>query len=302
LEFGVHLPEIQHYMQKFLFLTLCFFTTTLLTAQPENWQRTEGNLEGFTIGSKWYTFVTDANLRSGPSTTASVITKLPIGALVTVDAVSTDSLTLRGVRLPWLQVSATGADGKLAKGFIWGGFMALASINTPADAYPQPGILYLTGVSAYNEAKHEITVQVRIAKDQKELSKVEFTTQGDLSYYPTFEVNFEPLSKVKAVIEVNYYYPACGYASGDNMLFWLDNNTLVKVLETSSVSEGGVFYENQESILPSQRGGIGDHVIVTRDFSQFIEKGNDYVRSKQEYSITLYKWNGLKLVKTKELK
>lgn len=279
-------------------LALFYLTFSVFAQDVDEWQRADGSLEGFTVGSKWYTFVTDANVRSGPSTTASVVGKLPIGTQITVEEVSTETLVQRGVKLPWLKVNTP-----IGKGYVWGGFMALASIQTPAgDGYPNAGTLYLTGVSAYDETKHEIMVQVRVAKDGKELAKSEFSTTGDLSYYPSFEVTFEPFTNVKATLSVNYYYPACGYASGNNLLFWTSNNTLTKVLETSSVSEGGVFYSSEEWILPTQRGGIGDHILVTKDDSEFKEKGDDYVRTKQTFSIVVHKWNGTKLIKVREMK
>ncbi len=291
-------------MKKLFFFILLLSICSLVSAQEnyDAWQKAEGTLEGVTVGSSWFTYVSDANLRSGPSTTADAVAKLPIATKVIIDAISTDSLTLRGVRMPWLLVHCE-VNGTTQKGYVWGGFMALASIQTPnEDGMPNAGVIYLTGVSAYDENKHEIMVQIRAAKNNQMISKIEFTTVGDLSYYPNFEVGFEPLKNVEAVLTVNYYYPACGYPSGNNLVFLLKDNTMVKVLETSSVSEGGVFYSAEEYILPSQRGGIGDHIIVTHDLSTFEEKGNDYVRSKQEYKIILHKWNGAKLVKMKEIK
>jgi hypothetical protein len=290
------------FMRITLIALVAIFTSFIAQSQdvadPNAWMRAEGTLEGFAVGAQYYTFVSDANLREKSNTQAKVVTKLPIGTAVTVDAVTTDSFEQRGVKLPWIKVSCTPNGGARVSGYVWGGFMALASIHTPDDEYmPNRGVKYFTGVTAYNEAKHEITVQVRAAEKGKELSKVEFTTNGDLSYYPSFEVSFEPMNKVKAVLSVNYYYPACGYPSGNNLLFWTEANQLVKVLETQSVSEGGVFYSNEEFILPTQRGGIGDHVIVTQDHSEFTEKGNDYVRSKQQTKVSLYKWDGKKLLK-----
>lgn len=290
-------------MKRLLYLLL--LTAACLNAQenPDAWMRSDGTLEGFGVGQQYFTLVTDANLREKPSTQSGVLTKLPIGTPVTVQAVTTDSLTLRGVKLPWVQVSCRPGGGVSLTGYIWGGFLALAAIQTPSDEYtPNSGVLYLTGVAAFNEKTHQLTVQVRIAKDGAELSKAEFTTQGDLSYYPSFELRFEPLKQVKAVLSVNYYYPACGYPSGNNLLFWQENNQLSKVLETSSISDGGVFYDSEDYILPADRGGIGDHVLVTKDFSEFTESGDDLVRSKQTFKITLYKWTGSKLVKLREVK
>lgn len=290
-------------MKRLLYLLL--LTAACLNAQenPDAWMRSDGTLEGFGAGQQYFTLVTDANLREKPSTQSGVLTKLPIGTPVTVQAVTTDSLTLRGVKLPWVQVSCQSGGASTITGYIWGGFLALAAIQTPSDEYtPNSGVLYLTGVAAFNEKTHQLTVQVRIAKGGAELSKAEFTTQGDLSYYPSFELRFEPLKQVKAVLSVNYYYPACGYPSGNNLLFWQENNQLSKVLETSSISDGGVFYDSEDYILPADRGGIGDHVLVTKDFSEFTESGDDLVRSKQTFKITLYKWTGSKLVKLREVK
>jgi hypothetical protein len=289
-------------MKKTLFFALLLLGFGRVSAQEEvvDWTVSEGSLEGFVVGKSYFTFVTDANLRDKPTTQSAVLGKLPIATAVEIVGVSTDSLEQRGVRLPWVRVR-TAPGGQT--GYLWGGFLALASIQTPTDEYtPNAGVQYLTGVSAYDEAKHQITVQVRIAKDGKELAKSEFTTSGDLSYYPSVSVHFEPFQKVKAVLSVNYFYPACGYPSGDNLLFWQENNQLTRVLETASVSDGGVFYDTEEAIMPSQRGGIGDHILVTNDHSEFEEKGNDLVRVKQTYRVVLYKWNGSKLLKIKELK
>lgn len=293
-------------MKKTLLTTLTILAATFVFGQennPDNWMQSEGTFEGFVPGSHYFTLVSDANLREKSSTQSNVIIKLPIASPVEIINVSTDSLSLRGVKLPWVEVMFKANDKTEQVGYIWGGFLALASIHTPNDEYtPNAGVKYLTGVAAYDEAKHQITVQVRAAKDGKELSKCEFMTNGDLSYYPSFEVIFESFPKVKAVLSVNYYYPACGYPSGNNLLFWQENNQLTKVLETSSVSDGGVFYDAEEFILPSQRGGIGDHIVVTHDHSEFEEKGDDLVRSQQKFGIVVYKWTGTKLMKVKELK
>lgn len=293
-------------MKRTFLVTLTLIASISLFAQEadgDNWMQSNGSLEGFVIGAQYFTLVSDANLREKSNTQSTVITKLAIATPVEIISVSTDSLSLRGVKLPWVQVR-TKATGKPEQtGYLWGGFLALASIQTPNEEYtPNAGVQYLTGVVAYDENKHQITVQVRVAKDGKELSKCEFTTSGDLSYYPSFEVSFEPFKKVKAVLSVNYYYPACGYPSGNNLLFWQENNQLTRVLETSSVSDGGVFYDSEEAILPTQRGGIGDHIVVTHDLSEFEEKGEDLVRSSQKIGVTVYQWNGAKLLKVKEIK
>jgi hypothetical protein len=292
-------------MKNFLLFCLSLLAFSNLKAQenPDAWMHSDGTLEGFTVGAKYFTLVTDANLREKPNTQSNVLTKLPIGTPVTVEEATTDSLSLRGVKLPWLKVQCQPKGAAVVSGYIWGGFMALASIQTPDQEYEaNRNVLYLTGVAAYDEAKHGLTVQVRVALDGKELAKTEFTTNGDLSYYPSFDVIYDSFKDVNAIISVNYYYPACGYPSGNNLLFWQKNNQLTKVLETSSVSEAGLFYDSEDYILPSQKGGIGDHILVVKDQSEFEEKGQDFVRTKQTYKLSLFKWTGTKLQKVKDFK
>ena len=274
----------------FFWALLSFQMLAAQDADYNAWMRSDGTLEGFVVGNQHFTYVSDANLRDKPSTQSNVVTTLPIGTKVEILERNDATYSLSGVTLPWVKVRVLMAGKNRQEGYLWGGFLALASIQTPIEEYtPNAGVQYLTGVSAYDEAKHEITVQVRIALNGKELSKCTFKTGGDLSYYPEFQVSFEPLNKVKAVLMVNYYYPACGYASGDNLLFWQQNNQLTKVLETSSISEAGQFYSTETYLLPSQRGGIGDHILVSKDMSEFIEKGDDYERSKQNIALILYK-------------
>ncbi|MCC6726408.1 MAG: SH3 domain-containing protein [Saprospiraceae bacterium] len=294
-------------MKSVLFFFAFCFATAPLAAQyiPDPWMRDEGTLEGFVIDSQYYTMVTDANFRNGPGTNSKVMAKLPIGSAVKILEVANENYTSKGVTLPWVKVRIEKkAEGSPMEGYIWGGFLALAHIQTPNEEYvPNPGVLYLTGVSAYDSTKHEITVQVRAAKDGKEVAKTEFTTSGDLSYYPSFAVDYSPFMGVKALLMVNYYYPACGYPSGDNLLFWKQDDTMQRVLELSSVSDGGVFYSSEDYILPTDKGGIGDHILVVKDMSEFGEMGEaGQARIKQEYSVILYKWTGKQLKKVKTWK
>ncbi len=255
-------------MKSIYFLFAFCFATISLTAQyvPDPWMRDEGTLDGFVVDSQYFTMVTDANFREKPGTDSKVLAKLAIGTPVKMVAVAEEYYTQRGVTLPWVKVEIAPTGAKPQKGYLWGGFLALAHIQTPDEEYmPNPGVLYLTGVVAHDTTKHEITVQVRACKDGKELAKTEFKTVGDLGYYPSFGVDYSPFEGVKALLFVNYYYPACGYASGDNLLFWKENGELTRVLETSSVSDGGVFYSSETYVLPTDKGGIGNHILVVKD-------------------------------------
>ncbi len=54
--------------------------------------------------------------------------------------------------------------------------------------------------------------------------------------------------------------------------------------------------------MPTDKGGIAEHVMVVQDECEFEENGNDLVVLKQTYGIKLYKWSGGKLKKVKTWK
>jgi hypothetical protein len=284
-------------------IVFCLWTFPIfLSAQyTEGWQKVSGTSLGFAVDSTYYTLVSDANVREKGNTQAAVLTKLPIGTPVKVAAISDDSFTVRGVRMPWLQVSFM-ENGKKRTGFVWGGFMATAAIQTPdEEGYENRGVLYLAGIAAYTEKNNQLTAQIRAALKGKELGKLEFTTAGDLSYYPSMEVRFDQFENVKAVISLDFRYDACGYPSGNNLLFWQKNNQFSKVLEVNSVSDAGVFYSSEDYILPYDKGGISDHIVVIADSAQMKESGDNFKKESQEMKITLYRWAAGKLTKVKEL-
>ena len=95
-------------MKKIVQLVVALLAFHSLSAQDDsnNWMLASGTLEGFVVGNQYFTLVSDANLRDKPGTQTKVQTKDPIGTPVTIEAVSTDSLMLRGVKLPWVKARA----------------------------------------------------------------------------------------------------------------------------------------------------------------------------------------------------
>jgi hypothetical protein len=245
------------------------------------------------------TLVSDANLREKPNSEATVVQKIPIATKVTVTEFTKNMTTLNGFEAPWCKIKLE--NGK--SGYLWAGTLSLASLTYEDDYSNNQGLSYLVGVGNFDKKSKKITLQVRAAKNGKEIAKTEFVTQGDLSYYITIRGKNTTMGfdKIKDVVEVNTHYDACGYPSGENLLF-LQENKLQKVLSTSNVSDAGVFYSGENAILPQDKGGIANHIVLIKDSAGMDEKNGDMVVVNQEYSVAVYKWNGDKLLKTKELK
>jgi hypothetical protein len=231
-----------------------------------------------------------------------VVTKLPIGSPILIEEVTTDSFVLNGFKAPWCKISF---DNNAKKGYLWGGFIATVvlknidiSENGVNSSENTEGVTFLGGVSAWDEKKYKMTMQLRAMRGTKEITRYEFVSTGDLSYNCTLKIedggNFKNVLKTLAF---STGYPACGYPWSDNLIFYKKDKTLTKVLETTSVGDGGVMYASENYILPYDKGGIAGHIIVTSDQAEFEEKGSEMVMMNQKYSVKLYKWDGLKLMK-----
>lgn len=252
--------------------------------------------------SKWeigeaFTLVSDANVREKPTTQSTAVTQLPIGSAIKIEKVSTDSFTVNGFRAPWCQISY---DGGKKKGYLWGGFIATLVLKSQYGFEETEGLTFLGGVGSWNEQKHQMTMQLRACLKNKELAKVEFLTSGDLSFNCQLkEENAGTLKNVFTALTFSTGYEACGYPWGDNLIFYTKDKKLTRILATESISDAGVFYSTEQYILPGDRGGITNYVIVTSDAAEMEDNGKDYSVKNQKYSLKLFKWTGVKLEKVK---
>ena len=283
------------------FITLFLFTLTTFSAFSQATANSMNVAEGrrlgaFEVGDTSFTLVADANVRDKPATTGNVVAKLNIATRLKIERVTTDSLTVKGFRAPWYQVSFM-ADNKPKNGYLWGGFIASVFISE-IDYKTNETYMYLGGIASFDEKNYKMTSQLRIAKNGQQVAALEFPTVGDLGYSPKIELNSNNgFSNVKQMISYGMNFGACDYAQGDYLIFWTKNNQLQKVMETTSSSSAGAGYSSETYHLPSHRGGIANHILVTEDSAAMEEKGDDFIIKDQKHKVALWKWNGTKLVK-----
>ncbi len=241
-----------------------------------------------------FVLVSDANLREKPSIKATTIAQLPIATKVTILERTTDSLTLNGFRAPWFRISANGKTG-----YLWSGILTTVVKSTEEEVGND--ITFLAGMSSYDEKNYKVTLQVRAAKNGKEIAKTEFQSVGDLGYELSLSLKSGGFDKVKQVLSVEMTFGACDYAQGDNLVFFTEGSKLVRLIETVSSSSAGAGYGSENYILPYDKGGITGHVLVTEDSAEeeeVMKNGqSEYKIKNQKYKITLYKWTGVKIEK-----
>ncbi|MDZ7880941.1 MAG: SH3 domain-containing protein [Saprospiraceae bacterium] len=280
-------------MKQYTCLFFLILSSTFAFAQTNENIANGRNYGNFEIGDTSFTLVADANIRDKPATSGAVVAKLTIGTPLKIENTTTDSLTIKGVRAPWYQVSFM-SDNKKKTGYLWGGFIASVFIH---NVYGD-NELYLGGLASFDEKNFKLVTQLRIAKNGQQLAALEFPTCGDVSYSPVLELNGDcGFTNVKQAISYGANFGACDYPNGEYLLFWTKNNQLQHIFATTSSSGAGTGYASENYILPSQRGGINNHILYTEDSAAMEEKGESFVIRDQKYKVVLWKWNGTKLVK-----
>ncbi|MBL7815512.1 MAG: SH3 domain-containing protein [Saprospiraceae bacterium] len=283
-------------MKKFIFSAILSIGFLLINAQEDPYKATGTLLfHEYVEAKEAFVLVSDANLRDKPSTKATVVAQLPIATKVQILERTTDSLTLNGFRAPWFKVEANGKVG-----YLWSGILTTVAIASQEQS--TDGIMFLGGISSYNEKDYKLTLQVRAAKDGKELAKLEFPSVADLGYEMSISLKGGIFENVKQVLSVEATFGACDYAQGDYLVFFTEGGKLVKQLETISSSSAGAGYASETYLLPSDKGGITGHVLVTDDMAatEEVTKKNgevDFKVKDQKLKITLHRWTGAKLEK-----
>lgn len=282
-------------MKKTVF-TICLALVCVLAQAQEDPYKITGYLlfNENDEAKEAYVLVSDANLREKPSTKAATVAQLPIATKVQILERTKDSLMLNGFKAQWFRVSANGKTG-----YLWSGI--LTTVAMTSDVESSQDVIFLAGISSYNEKDNRMTLQVRAAKNGKEITKLEFPSVGDLGYQLSLTLKGGLFDNVKQVLSVEMVFGACDYAQGDNLVFFTEGSKLVRQLEMTSASSAGAGYGSESYILPSDKGGIAGHILVTEDSAEEAEVmkngQSEYKIKNQKYKITLHKWTGAKLEK-----
>ncbi|MGH1336194.1 MAG: hypothetical protein ACRBFS_08705 [Aureispira sp.] len=217
----------------------------------------------FEVGVQTYLLADKVNVRTRPSSKATISVNLPIGTPITILRKSKDKLYLNGFRAFWYEVSFAATKG-ISKGYVWGGLIALGNLSGAG----QEDVLFLYGIASVSTKKEEgyerqvVKMQVRACKNEKEASKVTFPSVGNLRHaYHTFS-NYGNRG-VHTIVDVLEYEESQEFCGGENpttVLFW-DGEKLHKVTTLYAVSDPPVF-AFKTITYPNENGGIPYRLIV----------------------------------------
>ncbi len=104
------------------------------------------------------------------------------------------------------------------------------------------------------------------------------------------------------LINLNIFYPACGYAGGDILLVW-DGAKLHYAFEDYDASDAGVYSVSSNTILPGDKGGKKNTFFsITNSVSYEYDENDKYNELEHDSLVLQYSWEkGEGIVKTDTL-
>ncbi len=260
-------------------LLLTFLSTIGLSALDLQVQWLELEKPHRLIGDK-------VRVRSAPDNKSKVLAELAIGHEVTPLEQTAKTMAVDGIEAPWYKVRYVYNDTR-AEGYVWG--------NLIARAYAQnkKGELFLFGAGRRQKdisVGTEYTSQVRVARDGKELARLE--VKEGVSFEAKYEASLTDgrgLIGVNNIFAVKFVQEYCAGKNNTMFFFW-DGN---KIMHAHSSVDGAdaPYYAIEKQIFPKDKGGRKDYVILEQEFGD-----HDDPKSVRKEKILL-KWNGKKLEK-----
>ncbi len=230
------------------------------------------------------------NIRSTPSLSGSVIATLPIGTKLRINSKSDASSTIDRLSAPWYGVSF-GDRGAEKKGFVWGGLVAVASLDLKDAGGDE---VMLAGLAVMPD--NTLMCRVILLRGGKIAGKVEFNPPGLLNQDGTYDYSVTAelhggrgLKGVAEVIALSFNYPACGYPFGTVLVIY-DGTALYQGVRTLSMVEAGVFHVISKPVFPDEKEGVKDSVVVVTTHEEFNEESKEYRVTKIEKKT--HRWEG----------
>ncbi len=244
----------------------------------------------FDKGDIVYTLGTDVSLREKPESSAPAIFKIPIGTAVKVEEKLEKTHKQNGFRAAWHKISFV-ENGTKHSGFVWGGMLTQIIVRTKQT----DGTVFLMGIAKADSTKNHARMQVRAAREGKEVGKVEFENSASFdenSYGYGASFGAVGLKDVNDALLFNTELDAALTNNSQHLLFWNGSKLLDGYEATSKFDTNSFLVSN--FIFPTQKDGKPETVVLSTENAVFDDDGKE--KSNKKKTILL-KWNGKKLIK-----
>ncbi|HUP10808.1 MAG TPA: hypothetical protein VM187_01305, partial [Niastella sp.] len=222
------------------------------------------------------------------------------GDNITVTGVTSNALTIRGLKGPWLKIKYT-KDGEQKNGYVWQGLVSCMPLR-------RGDVKFVVGIerradSVTGSGKDKFTmkrflVKVKVVKQGVVLAKATFITDDDESanYCYGKIMSGMGLTNVQNMVNISFGGEACGIPTYNYYFAFTKSQQLVGFPGKESVSDAGVFYHGETFTFPNEKNGKPDMLVWNRIVEESTDKvdknGNEILKVTERKSAT-YTWDGV---------
>ena len=276
-------------------LVLITVTSPLFAQEPAAYAQDDNfNLYHTFKDSSARVFVNMAYIRTEPSSKSQLQDSLALGTPVTfLDDEGYHATFIRGMELPWHRIQYQ-ADGKTRTGYIW---LGLLSIDQQVDA--KTGQLFMYGFAWKSNDPNDAYYWVEAKVLDKNLQLL--NTKGFPFYHAEQSYSMSELQQgnsiatAKQTYSIRFLGEACGISSIHQALAF-DGKQLILLPRTSSVSDAGVYYYDEELKFPKKHQLGKDIVLKTIETGEAEDYDMDNPPEELKYKISkveeTYQWDG----------
>jgi len=244
-----------------------------------------------------YIFADTALIRIAPDTKQSPIDTLFAGDNITVTGITSNNLTIRGLKGPWLKINYT-KNGEPKNGYIWQGLISCMPMR-------RGNVKFVYGIERRADSlikKDNFTIRrflgrIKVVQDGKVLASRSFITDDDESanYSNGKIMSGMGLTNVQNIITLEFSGEACGIPTYNYYFAFTKSNQLLRFPDKESVSDAGVFYHVENFTFPNEKNGKPDTILwssQTEEATEKTDKSGDPVLKVTEKKSAVYTWDG----------
>lgn len=287
-------------MKGLLFILLISVTQFLYAQDAPYYPDMRSWMIGGSDTSNRYIFADTAFIRISPDTKQAPIDTLLAGDNITVTGVSTNSLSIRGIKGPWLNISYT-KNGEPKSGYVWQGLVSLSPLRRGDTKFVfgierRADSIYQSGKS--KDTLRRYLVRLKVVQNGKILAKAGIITPDDESADLSGGkiMSGMGLTNVQHIIVLAFSGEACGVPSYDYYLAWTKDSVLVRFPDKMNVGDADVFYHSENFVFPNEKNGKPDMIIWDMIVEESTEKtdkdGNTILKVTDKKSIS-YAWDAI---------
>jgi hypothetical protein len=247
-----------------------------------------------------YIFADTALIRISPDTKQPPADTLFAGDNITVTGMEPKTLTIRGLKGPWLKINYT-KNGQAKTGYIWQGLVSCRELRR-GDVKFVLGIERradsVTGSGKDKVIRRRFLVKLKVVQQGTVRAKAGFITDDDESanFCDGKVMSGMGLSNVQHIIDITFSGGACGVPSYDYYFAFTRSGQLIRFPDKFNVSDAGVYYHGETFTFPNEKNGKPDTILWKMTEEEATEETDK--NGEPKYKVTAsksatYTWDGV---------